>query len=253
MLRGRRGREQRLEELAHDAERELPLELAAARRQHAEPRGLRDRPRLGEQAGLADPGAALDRCEPPVPVARGVEERAQRGDVGLALEERRGRAAPGRRGRRVAGTRARQVAELERVQALGAVAALDHALAQVAQARARRHLVLDDAGDRAREQRLPAAREGADVRREVDRHADVAAAARGAASPVLRPIRTRTRTAAGHSSRWSARCASAAAATAAPALRKTTKNASPRASTSIPPCRANAARRSSWCRASSSP
>jgi hypothetical protein len=54
------GDEHRLEELTHDAERKLALELAAARRERPRARFARATARLGEKPALADPGGAFD-------------------------------------------------------------------------------------------------------------------------------------------------------------------------------------------------
>ncbi len=84
--RGRRGRDQRLEELPHDAEREVALELAAPRGEDAHPAGGRSADG-GEEPRLADPGGALDHHEVAVAAARGVRERVERGQLGVAFQQ----------------------------------------------------------------------------------------------------------------------------------------------------------------------
>jgi hypothetical protein len=87
--------EQRLEELADDAECVLALELAAARAEHAQPGVGRAAPRLAEQLRLADAGGALDDHEPGKPGRRLVDERRQRVELLLAFEQaRRGSSDP---------------------------------------------------------------------------------------------------------------------------------------------------------------
>ena len=83
----RRGREQRLEQLPDDAEGELALELAAARGEHAHVVAERCA-RLGQQARLADAGAALDHDQRAVAGARPLGEREDRRELAVALEER---------------------------------------------------------------------------------------------------------------------------------------------------------------------
>ncbi len=93
-LPGRRRGERRLEELAHDAEGEAALELAAARGEHRDA-GVPGAPaRLLEQPGLADPGRPLDRHER-APALAGPRERVvQAGEIAVPLDQlrlRRGR------------------------------------------------------------------------------------------------------------------------------------------------------------------
>jgi hypothetical protein len=80
-------RERRLEELAHDAEGELALELAAARGEHAHVLHLGGRAQLGEQPALPDPGRTLDQREPAVAVRGVIERSAKRFKLAVALEE----------------------------------------------------------------------------------------------------------------------------------------------------------------------
>ena len=81
-----RGSERSLEQLPDDPERELPLQLAAARSQHLELPELGELPCLGQQPRLADPGAAFDDDKAALAVARGGEERLERGELRLTLE-----------------------------------------------------------------------------------------------------------------------------------------------------------------------
>ena len=79
-----------LEQLAHDAERELALELGAAGGEHA-------RAAVGRRAGAPRRAACSCRCPPaprstprgPRPAGSGVEQRRERGDLALALDELR--------------------------------------------------------------------------------------------------------------------------------------------------------------------
>src|SRR6185503_8670284 len=94
-LLGGRGGEQRLEQLPDESEGELRFQLAAAGREHAQPELGPRGARLGEQARLADPRAALDERETAVAVARGRDQAAQRVDVAVAFQQRRLRTAGG--------------------------------------------------------------------------------------------------------------------------------------------------------------
>jgi hypothetical protein len=78
----------RLEQLAHHPERELPLELAPARREHPEPVLLGSRAELGEEPALADPGRTLDEREPALAIGRVRERGPKRLELAIALEER---------------------------------------------------------------------------------------------------------------------------------------------------------------------
>ena len=77
----------RLEQLAHDPERELPLELAAARGEHPEALLLGRRPELGEEPALPDAGGALDQREPALAIDGLGQRGAQRLELAIALEE----------------------------------------------------------------------------------------------------------------------------------------------------------------------
>jgi hypothetical protein len=79
--------EHRLEELAHDPEREAALELAPAAREHPHPRRPCPPPRARDEAGLADPGGRLEDEEPPGAAPRGLQGRRDPGLLGLALEQ----------------------------------------------------------------------------------------------------------------------------------------------------------------------
>ena len=71
--------EQRLEELAHDAEREARLELAPARAQ--DPQAVGQRVRLAQQARLAQPAGRLEHDER----ARAAAGTIERGGEGTLL------------------------------------------------------------------------------------------------------------------------------------------------------------------------
>ena len=91
----------RLEQLAHDAEAELALELRRAGGQH-EQLVARTGAQVGEQARLADPGRAADHEQPPAPRRRVGDRGVERRDLGLALDQRHGaraRSASSRRER----------------------------------------------------------------------------------------------------------------------------------------------------------
>ena len=80
------GREQRLEQLAHNPIGEGALELRAACTQHPQPR--RPPPPLSrrDQSRLADPRWALDRQQPAT-AARGADQLLDRSQLRLALEQ----------------------------------------------------------------------------------------------------------------------------------------------------------------------
>jgi len=84
----RRRRHLSLEQLAHDAERELALELRPPRGQHPQP------PLGGEGTGVlqkpcrADTDVTLDDEEPPVSVCRLVDDLRDHRDLVLAVEDR---------------------------------------------------------------------------------------------------------------------------------------------------------------------
>jgi len=82
--------ERRLEQLPHDAERELALEVAAVRGQHRHALGPRVSAQLGDEAALPDPGRTLDQHKPRrLPVA---QHPVERGQLPIALQQ--GRVAP---------------------------------------------------------------------------------------------------------------------------------------------------------------
>jgi hypothetical protein len=80
----------RLEQLAHDAECELALQLRAPRAQHLHPRRLGDRPGVGQQGGLAHARRTLDHDERPATVPGPLERRADAGEIVLALQQQAG-------------------------------------------------------------------------------------------------------------------------------------------------------------------
>lgn len=86
-----RRRHHRLEELAHDAERELALELSATRGQHEKARLLRSPARLRHQPRLPDSGWSLDEHEPPLAGGRLLDQFVERRQLALSLEQRAAR------------------------------------------------------------------------------------------------------------------------------------------------------------------
>jgi hypothetical protein len=79
--------EWRLEQLAHDAEGKLALELAGARRQHAHVLLLGGGPQLGEQPALPDPGRSLDQSQAASAARRVPQHGAERFELAVAFEE----------------------------------------------------------------------------------------------------------------------------------------------------------------------
>ena len=77
----------RLEELADDAERELALELAAARLEHRHLAGAREGRGRRDQPGLADARLALEPDHAARAVGGGLDGLAERRQLGVALEE----------------------------------------------------------------------------------------------------------------------------------------------------------------------
>jgi hypothetical protein len=86
-----------LEQLAHDAERELALQLRRAGGEDAQRGPLAQ---AGQQAGLADPGGALDQDEPAAARRRRLRRGVQRGLLGVALEQHHAAASAPARSRR---------------------------------------------------------------------------------------------------------------------------------------------------------
>jgi hypothetical protein len=81
-----------LEQLAHDAERELALELRRARGEHAQLGALAQ---AGEQARLADAGRTLDQHQPPAAGGRVPDEVVERGDLPVTVQQRHDASASG--------------------------------------------------------------------------------------------------------------------------------------------------------------
>jgi hypothetical protein len=81
--RGDRG----LEQLAYDPERKLAFELAGPGAEHMEPGRLGERARLREEGRLPDAGAALERDEASPAGLRPVDDRLNRGELGVAFEQ----------------------------------------------------------------------------------------------------------------------------------------------------------------------
>jgi hypothetical protein len=75
-----------LEELAHDAVRELALELPGPRLEDLERRS-RALAQAGEQPGLADAGGTLDQHEAAAAGGRVRDERVELGELRVALEQ----------------------------------------------------------------------------------------------------------------------------------------------------------------------
>ena len=80
--------EERLEELPHDAERELPLEVAPPCRQHPVAAGGRPLPGVGEQLALPDPRRALDEGERGFAGQSAFKERDERLELVVPLQQR---------------------------------------------------------------------------------------------------------------------------------------------------------------------
>ncbi len=93
----RRRAQQRLQQLAGDAEGEVPLQLAAAGRENGEPPLHGQRPRRAQEARLPRTRDALDDDEPAHPGGRRVEGPRDGRQLGLALEEPVRRGYGGRR------------------------------------------------------------------------------------------------------------------------------------------------------------
>jgi hypothetical protein len=81
--------EQRLEELAHDAEREFLLDLTGPGGQHLEALPDRHPPNLCQEARLADPRRAEQHDHPTGPVLRGSEIGRECSELRRPLEQRR--------------------------------------------------------------------------------------------------------------------------------------------------------------------
>jgi hypothetical protein len=181
----RQRREIRLEELAHDAEGELLLEVGAAGDEHLEAGLRRERARLGDQSRLPHPGTALDRHDPARARGRRGDDGVQRRELGLALEQRGGRdrhlrsAARNARLLLLLARRERrelpgQARDLELVEPLGPLDVRQRGLAEVAQPQVGPELAAHQGRRGAREQHLAAVPRVADPRRLVHRQADVA-------------------------------------------------------------------------------
>jgi hypothetical protein len=86
-LPGVRFGERGLEQLADDAEREVALQLGAARAQHAQAVGLGGRAGDAQHLGLADPGRALDDDQRADAVTRPPHGRGDTRELLVAFEE----------------------------------------------------------------------------------------------------------------------------------------------------------------------
>ena len=82
-----RGAEGGLEQLAHDPERELALQLGAPRPQHAHAGGVGEPGGVGQEGRLADPGRALDRHQGAASAARPREGRVDAREIALPLQQ----------------------------------------------------------------------------------------------------------------------------------------------------------------------
>jgi hypothetical protein len=76
-----------LEQLPHDAERQLALEVAPAGGEHAEPGTLGRFASRGEEPALPDPGRSLDECQAGPAVERALDQVLERTELAVALEE----------------------------------------------------------------------------------------------------------------------------------------------------------------------
>jgi hypothetical protein len=79
--------EQRFEQLADDPEREVSLQLAAARGEHTQAALIGERLRRGQQPGLADPRRPLDEDDARTPVRQRPDRGRERLELPLALEQ----------------------------------------------------------------------------------------------------------------------------------------------------------------------
>ena len=79
--------EMRLEQLSHDAEGEVPLELAAASGEDEQLARRRAPAGLREEPGLADPRGTLDQDQSRVARGRGRDRPVERFQLALALEQ----------------------------------------------------------------------------------------------------------------------------------------------------------------------
>ena len=79
--------EHRLDQLTHDAEGELPLELAAPGTQDPQAGGIGAALRLAQQAGLPDASGALDQADTSGAAGRRVDELLERRELVLAFQQ----------------------------------------------------------------------------------------------------------------------------------------------------------------------
>ena len=150
------------------------LSLTPAGGQNAHPRRGRERPRLADEAGLPDPGVALDRHEATVASARDLDHRAQRRELRFALEEDEAAGGdPQARAGRELREHVAQPGDDELVEPLRTVETIEPVLAEVAEGDLAREVVLHEPRGRRGEEDLPAVTGVADPRGLVDREADV--------------------------------------------------------------------------------
>ena len=83
-------RQRRLEQLADDAEGELPLQLGPARTEDPHPTVRAQRARRRKQRGLTDPGRPLDHHEPATACARLGQRRFDPRQLAASLQQRFG-------------------------------------------------------------------------------------------------------------------------------------------------------------------
>ena len=80
--------QQRLEELPHEPERQLPLEIGAVRGDHPCAAACRPLPQRRDEAALADPRRPLDHHDPRVAATVRPKQPLERAELLLALERR---------------------------------------------------------------------------------------------------------------------------------------------------------------------
>ena len=195
----------------------------------------RSRSQRDREPRLADPARPDDGEE----AGPGIGEQVHgRRDLGLAADERRRRNGQVRRRDRLQG-RERSVAEL--VQALGRREILQPVIAQVDEP-----VIADHRGGRRRDEHLATVTDGGDPRRSMDVHPHVPLVRRERRPRV--DARREPGSVRGPSASWKVPAASSAPV----AVGNAAKNASPWVSTSTPPWRTNASRRSRRCSPSAS-
>src|SRR6185503_18597036 len=79
--------QERIEQLPHDAERELALEVARTGGEHAEARPLGRRAGRAEQPALPDPGGSLNQGQAGPALQRTLDQVLERTELAVAFEE----------------------------------------------------------------------------------------------------------------------------------------------------------------------